>query len=370
MFIDLIYFINIAFSFFIGAYLLVKLNPINNSSHITFLALYFISNAFCFSFYLLIKYDLIISFPYLYKVAAPVNYLTAPFSYLHLRTIIKKNPYISWKDMIHFLLFFIFLVSYFEFYIMPIDEKTTYVIEVVNNFKLTYQDDVGLIPEYVNSIGRILHPIVYLILQWNILYTNNAKKLKNTDPKLYSWLYKLTLFQSIYTISLFATIMLNIVFDRLVLDYFIEFIPVILTMTFFFSLSGYLLWNQDLLRRLKYVNLSAKSQDLINITDKVKQHKYFTDPHINVEKLSSQLEINSIELSNLINQDYPNFNKWINKLRIDYSLVLLKNGYLKKYSVEALSQAAGFKSKNTFYRAFKDFTQTTPVKFMKKRVNI
>lgn len=365
MFVDLVYFINIVFSVFTGAYLLIKLRPANNSNHITFLALYFICNAFCFSFYLLIKYDIIISIPYLYKIAAPITYLIAPFSFLHLKTIIKNKPSISRRDMLHFVLFFIFLVSYFEFYFMPIDEKTAYVIKVSNNFKLTYQDNIGLIPEFINTIGRILHPFVYLILQWHMLLSSKAKKLKTKDFKLYNWLYKLTLFQSIYTLSLLATIMLNIVFETANVNQFLELIPTILTITFFFTISGYLLWHQDLLRRLKYVNLSPLSQDLSNITKRVKLEKYFKDPHINLEKLSDLLTINSKDLSQLIRQDYSNFNKWINSLRIEYSLELLKQGYLNQYSVEALSEAAGFKSKNTFYRAFKEITNTTPIKYMK-----
>jgi AraC-like DNA-binding protein len=248
---------------------------------------------------------------------------------------------------------------------MPIDEKTAYVIKVANNFKLTYQDHIGLIPEYINTIGRILHPFVYLILQWHMLSSSKAKKLKTKDFKLYNWLYKLTLFQSIYTLSLLATIMLNIVFETANVNQFLELIPTILTITFFFTISGYLLWHQDLLRRLKYVNLSPLSQDLSNITKRIKLEKYFIDPHLNIEKLSDLLTINSKDLSQLIRQDYSNFNKWINSVRIEYSLELLKEGYLNQYSVEALSEAAGFKSKNTFYRAFKEITNTTPIKYMK-----
>ncbi len=369
MLIDLIYFTNIVFSLFTGAYLLIKLRPVNNSNHITFLALYFICNAFCFSFYLLIKYNIIISVPYLYKIAAPITYLIAPFSYLHLKTIIKNKPSISRSDMLHFLLFFIFLISYLKFYFMPIDEKTAYVLEVTNNFKLTYLDNVGLIPEFINTLGRLLHPVIYLILQWCLLLTPDAVKLKTKDFKLYNWLYKLTLFQSIYTVSLIATVMLNIVFEKLIMNQFFEIIPTILTITFFFTISGYLLWHQDLLRRLKYVDLSPISQDLINITKKVRQEKYFIDPKINLENLSIQLQINPKNLSQLIRQDYLNFNKWINNIRIEYSLKLMEEDYLKQHSVEALSEAAGFKSKNTFYRAFKEVTDTTPIKYMKDNFN-
>ena len=72
-----------------------------------------------------------------------------------------------------------------------------------------------------------------------------------------------------------------------------------------------------------------------------------------------------IELSKLINTRYSSFNVWINEIKINYSIDLIQNSYLDDYSIEALAKECGFKSKTTFYRAFKTKTGETPLSYIK-----
>jgi AraC-like DNA-binding protein len=51
------------------------------------------------------------------------------------------------------------------------------------------------------------------------------------------------------------------------------------------------------------------------------------------------------------------------KLRIKYAKQKIVEGYLYKFSIEALFLESGFKSPQTFYRNFKKFEGITPKKY-------
>lgn len=370
MIIDLIYFLNIVLSFIVGFYLFFQLQPLHHKLHTNALALYFVLNAFCFSFYLLIKYEYILYVPYLYKIPAPITYLIAPFAYFHLRFIISKNTQIKSYDWLHLIPFVLFLISYLKFYFIGLEEKEAYVSLLISDFSLTYTDNIGIIPEYVNSFGRIVHPLFYLGLQWFLIYSADAKALKEKDKKLYKWGFNFTLLQTIFTLSLFITIFTLPEISEEAQDSFLNKLPAILTICFFFTLSIYLLWKQDILQKLKYFKAeypkddNEKTNKLDELRKLVEEKAYFKDVNLSITKLSGLLQVSQQELSSLINSEHSSYNEWINEIRISYSISLLTNDFLKSYGVEYLATQSGFKSKNTFYRSFKRITNTTPTKFV------
>ncbi|PQJ75203.1 hypothetical protein BTO13_08065 [Polaribacter gangjinensis] len=372
MIIDLLFFLTVSFSLFIGFFLIFKLKPRKEKFHIITIGLYYIIHALCFSFYLLIKYELIIYFPYLYKIPAPLTYLITPLSFFHIRSLIYNKKSLRAFDIIHFTPFIIFLISYFPFYFMPLAEKVNYLKLVFLDFNLTFTDNIGLIPESINSLGRILHPLFYLLLQWMMIYSMKGKNFKLINNKLYSWVFNLTLMQSFFSISLVGVVIFSFLFPVYFKFRIFEYLPTVFTIIFFFSISVYLIWNQDVLLKLKYfsfendMNHTFNEINLGSLTDIVQEKLYFTDKNLSISKLSLLLNISQNDLSKIINKSYPNYNFWINEIRVKYSIDLIKEDFLKNYSVEALAEKSGFKSKNTFYRSFKKYTNTTPIIFEKE----
>lgn len=367
MILDLIYFINIVLSILIGIYLWLKMKPTNHNLHIRFLSAYFILNAICFGFYLLIRYELILYVPYLYKVPIPLNYLIAPFAYFHLRIIIKGSVKLKQFDLIHLLPFLVFLISYTPFYFQNIDQKSLYLIKVIENFERSFIDNVGIIPEYFNSLGRIIHPFFYLSLQWILIFSSEGTLLKTKNKTLYNWVYNFTKLQSVYTVTLFFILISSAMSFTFVANEIFYWISVIIMAGFFFSLGIYLFWNQNILTKLKYFKINSTSEvinQLDRITEIVYREKYFKSEKSDITNLANQLDISKNLLSELINKHYSSYNTWINELRVKYSIDLIAQGYLDKFSVEALSKECGFSSKNTFYRAFKRTTGATPILYI------
>jgi AraC-like DNA-binding protein len=95
--------------------------------------------------------------------------------------------------------------------------------------------------------------------------------------------------------------------------------------------------------------------------------EYYKDPKITVAKLARELNWPINKLSAIINDVLQtNFNDLINHYRI----VAFKEKILapnsQKYSIEGIAHDIGFKSKASFYRAFRKETSLTPSEFLMK----
>jgi YesN/AraC family two-component response regulator len=70
-------------------------------------------------------------------------------------------------------------------------------------------------------------------------------------------------------------------------------------------------------------------------------------------------------LSHIINtESEKNFNDFLNEFRIDHFKKLLEND---QFSIEGMAYESGFKSKTSFYRAFKKSTGQTPLQYKNSR---
>jgi AraC-like DNA-binding protein len=93
----------------------------------------------------------------------------------------------------------------------------------------------------------------------------------------------------------------------------------------------------------------------------------YVDSQLTVYQLAKQLGTNSSYLSTVMNSDFEmNFTSYINSYRIEKSKALFEDLENKNFTIEAIGQMAGFKSKSAFNRWFKEFTGETPSTYKKK----
>ena len=375
MIFDLIYFLNIVLSIITALYLWFKIKPKHFKLHTRLLATYLLLNALCFSFYLLIKYEYINYIPFLYKITAPITYLILPAAYFHVKIIIKNRIQFKKKDFIHLIPFVIFTISYLPFYFQNFELKSNYVATITKDMSLINKDNIGIIPEFFNSIGRLIQPIIYITLQWVLLKKKNITNFIKDNKTIYAWLLMFVKIQTFLFSSLIITILTSEIFLPSFNQNILNNISLVLTVASFFALSIYLFWSQKTLQKLKYFNpkhtiLEGKhfSMDIDTISKIVFEEKYFLDSKNHLSDISKKLKLSNNEFSKIINTRYPGFNSWINQLKIKHSTTLIKDGYLNNYSIEALAIECGFNSKNTFYRAFKKTTQKTPTEYAKEHL--
>lgn len=99
---------------------------------------------------------------------------------------------------------------------------------------------------------------------------------------------------------------------------------------------------------------------------KFENGKKFLDKNISLSMLSNILQANSKYVS-LIIKEYrsPNFNAYINELRIKYILKMLEEDKMyRKYSISYLAEECGFSTHSRFSSVFKSITGFSPSKFI------
>ena len=103
-----------------------------------------------------------------------------------------------------------------------------------------------------------------------------------------------------------------------------------------------------------------------NIYRRIRSEKLYTNPKLDLKTLSDDLQLNSKEVSRLINQQTKaNFYQFINEFRVSEFKELLQSPKARQYSILGLAENAGFNSKSTFYTAFKTLEGITPKQYEK-----
>jgi len=100
--------------------------------------------------------------------------------------------------------------------------------------------------------------------------------------------------------------------------------------------------------------------------DKVFKNPKLTSLELTSLELASQLNISMNELTKYLNGQFGvNFSQYLNKYRTEEAIRLMKTELSDKYKLESLALEAGFNSKSSFYKIFKEQTGQTPSIYMK-----
>ncbi|MEP0266365.1 AraC family transcriptional regulator [Dokdonia sp.] len=95
---------------------------------------------------------------------------------------------------------------------------------------------------------------------------------------------------------------------------------------------------------------------------------FFIAQDCNLYNTAKQIDTNTTYLSKTLNTyKKQSFNQYLNELRIRYILIQLKeNTRFRAYTLKAISAEVGYKSINTFTKAFKTHTGLTPSYYIKQ----
>jgi AraC-like DNA-binding protein len=121
--------------------------------------------------------------------------------------------------------------------------------------------------------------------------------------------------------------------------------------------------------RVRYRNSTLTEDDIKRLMLQTEQHmrqsKPYLDSNLTLITLADQLQFNPKHLSQILNEGFGgNFYKYVNGYRVEESKHLLRDS-LHKYNILGVAYQAGFKSKSTFNKAFREFTGCSPSEFAK-----
>jgi len=340
--------------------------------------------------FLILYSEYILLFPHVFKTGLPLNFLIAPCSYLYVRAVLLNEKKFQKRDVIHLIPFFIVLINYIPFYLLPVNEKVTVIQNSLNYWPDTFKYQAGFLPENFSILFRLILAIIYLVLQWNLILSyKKVHKESSIQIQISNVLKWLKLFTITSTVIFFGIIgfMLTVFFlpsyynDDLLMQ-----IPSLLVSVGFFVMAAYLLTHPEILSGLPFVKYKEVPSDVINdksymfsyinedyklemerIVDYFKTEKPYLNKDLNINQVSVALAIPSRELSFIINKHFgQRFNDFLNKYRIEYITKKINKEYLSNYTIEGIASEAGFASKSTFNLAFKKYHQCTPTEYFSK----
>lgn len=98
----------------------------------------------------------------------------------------------------------------------------------------------------------------------------------------------------------------------------------------------------------------------------MEKERPFLNPELNISLLAKAVITNRTHLSTAINRmTGTNFSTWLAEYRVNYVIHLMTTG--DSDNLDMLYEKAGFGSRTSFYRQFKQITGLTPKQFLKQR---
>ncbi|MDZ7741706.1 MAG: helix-turn-helix domain-containing protein [Bacteroidota bacterium] len=199
----------------------------------------------------------------------------------------------------------------------------------------------------------------------------------NLESKTLAWVHLLLT-------SFVVTSLLSILFNWIGKYYFLDssvflWIPSLIfsVLLFIIGLQGYM---QN--HSVKDLLLDEEKESFSNNTENNKEQlkekilflfekeKIYRNRELKIVDLSRQLLTNRSYISRIINNDFEStFSDFVNKYRIEEVKKLLRNETTLKYSLEYLSEKAGFGSLHSFIRVFKKSEGITPGKYRDQFIN-
>ena len=118
----------------------------------------------------------------------------------------------------------------------------------------------------------------------------------------------------------------------------------------------------------KYIRSGLSKQQLSEIGQTISTYieiqKPYLNPEYNLELMAKDLNITRQNLSQAINDEIgKNFYQLINEFRVTEFKTYLNNPKMNHITFLGLSYEAGFNSKSSFYRVFKEITGETPTEY-------
>jgi AraC-like DNA-binding protein len=342
-------------------------------------------------------------------------YLIGPFAFFYVRSILRDHSKLNKVDYLHFALFAISFVGYVPYFLSSWDYK----LEIAQNLQGENWDISpfhlnSILPHKVDQVLNVLHTYFYSISLWYLLW--HYKK-KTNNPIIHNRQYKLIrnwlfVFASILTIITlnFTVAMAGIwlydekslflertgialLFASLVyigMNMVILFFPHIMyglpialkvdatlsegsevaqTNPSTFAETGFsiaidsptqLEKNELLLFTDEYISAVESSLEMCKVK------KIYLNTDFKLIQISKESGIPAHHLTYYFNDiKQVSFSEWRNSLRIKYAMKLIGQGETNAFTLQSIAQQAGFASQNTFIRAFKNVTGTTPSAYSK-----
>ncbi len=340
-----------------GSVLVLKRNILNK-----LLALFFFITGIHTSINYLVRFtDLKFDFPRIIGIGDLFNLMYGPILYLYIKALVDKglNP----KNYWHFLPAPLFLVA-IGIYHLQTEEL---------NF-MTYIS-TALHRVIISTV--VISNIAYLTLSSRkyLKYSESHKKVERWISVWFAiaivFLALKVIINSAFLTSFFAVTTISAEFRNFLVYLFISLNAVIVFIAGFYTLrypNVFKLFEAGIIRKKTANTLENKEAE--KILNKVKgvleEKKLYLKYDLTEVELARELGIQPYILSKILNENVgDNFNRFINRFRIEEAKKILLSPEYNQATIYAIARNSGFKTESVFYTNFKKYVGLTPNQYRK-----
>lgn len=307
-------------------------------------------------------------FYFVSKFPVSLTLLFGPFFYFYVRSLIFGNSRLQRRDWFHFLPALIVFTRYLPYYFADKAIKKAFILTPVNfqSFRYEHYEYLAIF------IFCQVHLWIYLFVI-NRFHKQHRQRVKdyysNIESRNLNWIqFFISVFALVYIIFILVCIIL------IKYNYMVSYNIVGFTVSISIFILGYRGLKQTAIITIppqktvkpestelagELVQLLAPQFNML-----MNEEKLFTDPELNLDDLAKRLGVTRNIMSQFINDCLKtNFYDYINRLRVEEMKRLLLDPDKEYLTIIALATEAGFNSKTSFNRTFRQYTGMTPSEF-------
>jgi len=334
-----------------------------------------------------------IKFPHLLAVFSRLLFVLFPLLYLQVKYLVSEHSKFDRKDLLHFLPLLIMTLAYIDFYFTGTEEKVR-----IHNDEPLYYEILGIISNEIVALQGVIYAILALITLSK--YDRKIKDYHSNKDKillkvqytgillsLFAWIIgivgvHLELFNIQVNLDLFIFVYLILVLIIYIISYAALKSPEIFKLDenqakiVFLKSQHKVILDDGNPAHLKVLAETQEKTDqnsdipMVEEIDKklldyIQAEKPYLNPELSLQELADQLDVKRHHLSGVINQKHSkNFYEFINQYRIKEVKIMMTDPENKHLKLMSLAYDAGFNSKATFNRIFKQTCNMTPSQFI------
>ena len=303
----------------------------------------------------------------------PLTLLLAPLLYLSIRFLILRKPLPFWILALHFLPALLYALSQTSYYLEPLSVKYNAYIgayfselpfaNVPEGTEYAYQR-VKEFQRWFLLLGFAFYGLLSIRL-WHThrgAFGNPAKNVRFSKYRFVLFI----LIAFVATLSILFFVYINYEDDGG--DHYINlFISAIIWVSAIAFLSESRFFQHAwLIDKYETSSKGHKQVHLEEVRDLVARESFFCSHNPSLKKLGEALGTHPNTISRLINQHTDgNFNDFVNGFRIRLAIERLRSDTYQNWTIEGVGQSVGFRSKSSFYQAFKKQTGMSPAAYLK-----
>lgn len=314
--------------------------------------------------------DFFLAFPHLSRISWVQLSLFGPLIYLFTKKVTDGGQRLTWKDALHIIPFFFYLVILSPWLLQSAAMKRKLLMDFDGLSSL----DFG----WLNQLSLFMIT-VYLLLSLSLL-KKFRKAIENTFSDIGN--YQLAwLRQFIYGILGILIVSALGFYGRKwqipVISHFYHYNYFLVVGMQYWLASKYLLqpeifgadkMRQTTDRKYRKSGLQTPAEKTIydRLLDYMATQRPFLDPDLTIFTLAEQLNVSRHHLSQAINkQAGKSFHDFVNTYRVNAVKLRLVDPSSAAYNILSIAMDCGFNSKATFNATFKKLTGTTPSAYQK-----